>query len=155
MRWQIPRWAARAPVPLLRNGFGWLLGPRFLLLEHIGRRSGQPRHVVLEVIDRAAGGWYVVSAYGERAQWLRNIRRQPRVRVWWLQLRGVPAEAIVLDRLAARRVFDGYIDRNPRLAGVLARLTTGASPGLDGAELAEHLVRETVLVWVSATRSVA
>ncbi|MQA16779.1 MAG: nitroreductase family deazaflavin-dependent oxidoreductase, partial [Pseudonocardiaceae bacterium] len=80
MRWKIPRWLARAPVPLLRRGFGWLLGPRFLLLEHIGRRTGLARYAVLEVVDRGRGEWYVVAAYGPRAQWYRNVLRQPRVR---------------------------------------------------------------------------
>jgi hypothetical protein len=42
---------ARAPIPLLRHGFGRLLGPRFLLLEHLGRHSGLPRYVALEVVD--------------------------------------------------------------------------------------------------------
>lgn len=155
MRWQIPRWAARAPIPLLRNGFGWLLGPRFLLLEHVGRRTGLPRHVVLEVIDRSAGLWYVVSAHGERAQWLRNIRAHSRVRVWWLRLRAAPADATVLDRIAARQVFDCYVSRNPRLARVLARLTTGAASGLADRELGEHLARETVPVRVSTRPSAA
>lgn len=149
MRWRIPRWLARAPIPVLRHGFGWLLGPRLLLLEHIGWRTGRPRQVVLEVIDRAPGTWYVVSAYGERAQWLRNVQKQPRVRVWWLRLRGVPAEAIILDTMAAHEVFASYVRRNPRLARVLAWLTTDASAAPDDADLVEHLARETVVVHVS------
>jgi len=43
VRWRIPRWLARFPIPLLRHGFGWVLGPRFLLLEHIGRHTGLAR----------------------------------------------------------------------------------------------------------------
>lgn len=155
MRRRIPRWLARSPIPLLRHGFGWLLGPRFLLLEHIGRRSGLPRYVALEVVGVGRGEWYVVSAYGEHAQWFRNIVRQPRVRVWWLRLREIPCEATVLDRIAAREVFTNYVQRNPRLARALARWTTGASRGLDRTELVEHFTREVPLVSLSADRRAA
>jgi hypothetical protein len=40
----------RAPIWLYRHGLGWLFGSRLLMLEHVGRKSGQPRYVVLEVI---------------------------------------------------------------------------------------------------------
>lgn len=147
---RLPRWLARAPIPLLRRGYGWLLGPRFLLLEHIGRRSGLPRYVALEVISAERGEWHVVSAYGEQAQWFRNIVRQPRVRVWWLRLREVPCQATVLDRIAAHQVYTSYVHRNPRLARALARWTTAAPRGLDRAQLIEHFTEQVPVVCLSA-----
>ena len=41
----------RAPIWLYRLGLGWMLGKRFLLLNHTGRESGLPRQTVLEVVD--------------------------------------------------------------------------------------------------------
>ena len=41
----------QAPVYLYRCGGGRLLGHRFLLLIHVGRRSGLRRHTILEVIE--------------------------------------------------------------------------------------------------------
>lgn len=155
VRWRIPRWLARSPIPLLRHGFGWMLGPRILLLEHIGRHTGLARYAVLEVIDRGPGEWYVVAAYGQHAQWYRNIRRQPKIRVWWLRLQAVPCEAIICDRIAARERFTSYTERNPRLARVLARLTTDASPDLAGADLIDHLTREVPVVCLSAGQRAA
>ncbi len=38
----------RAPIGPYRIGLGGLLGRRFLLLEHVGRRSGLPRHTVID-----------------------------------------------------------------------------------------------------------
>lgn len=35
----------RAPIPLYRAGLGFLLGPRLLMLEHIGRKPGARRGV--------------------------------------------------------------------------------------------------------------
>ena len=43
----------RAPVYLYRWNFGWMLGHRFLLLIHIGRRIGLRRHTVLEAWNTA------------------------------------------------------------------------------------------------------
>jgi hypothetical protein len=42
----------RAPIWLYRLGLGGLLGSHFVLLNHVGRKSGQPRQTVLEVVDR-------------------------------------------------------------------------------------------------------
>src|SRR5699024_11419300 len=72
---KIPRRIARAPIALYRLGLGGLLGRRFVLLEHRGRRSGQIRQVVLETISVDPEVIHVVSGYGEQAQWLRNVRR--------------------------------------------------------------------------------
>jgi hypothetical protein len=51
------RLALRLPIWLYRWRLGWLLGDRFLLLTHTGRKSGLPRQVVLEVVhhDEATG----------------------------------------------------------------------------------------------------
>ena len=65
----------RAPVYLYRWNFGWLLGRRFLLLIHIGRRTGLLRHTILEVMAYRQEGpeAVVMSAFGRNADWLRNI----------------------------------------------------------------------------------
>ncbi|WFR73002.1 hypothetical protein P9209_03930 [Prescottella defluvii] len=39
----------RMPITLYRWHLGALLGHRFVLVEHVGRRSGRTRQVVLEV----------------------------------------------------------------------------------------------------------
>lgn len=74
---RIPRILARAPIPLYRAGFGFLLGRRLTMLEHRGRISGLPRYVVLEVLERDDDGLVVVSGYGDRAQWYRNVLAHP------------------------------------------------------------------------------
>lgn len=55
----------RIPILLYRVHMGWLLGHRFLLLTHVGRKSGTRHHTVLEVVCYAslsrtcivASGW--------------------------------------------------------------------------------------------------
>jgi deazaflavin-dependent oxidoreductase (nitroreductase family) len=118
--WQ--RAVARAPIRLYRLGLGGLLGGRFVLLVHRGRRTGMPREVVLEVVDRDPVSREVVvaSGYGSRAQWFRNIREDPHVeyQVGRHRYRGVaeplpPAES-------GRRLAD-YARRRPRSAALLMR----------------------------------
>src|SRR5699024_304974 len=73
------RRAARAPVALYRRGLGWLLGSRMLMLEHVGRRSGEARYAVLEVIGRPAPGRILIaSGFGHGSQWYRNLEAEPR-----------------------------------------------------------------------------
>jgi deazaflavin-dependent oxidoreductase (nitroreductase family) len=72
-----------APTWLYRHGLGWILGRRILELTHIGRNSGQTRHTVLEVAlhDKKTRESVVVSAFGPRADWYRNIETAPATRI--------------------------------------------------------------------------
>lgn len=59
-----------APIWLYRARLGFVLGSRTLMLEHVGRKSGAKRYVVLEVVGHPAPDTYVVaSGFGEHAQW--------------------------------------------------------------------------------------
>ena len=109
------RWLVRAPVWLCRARLGILLGPRFVMLEHTGRESGARRYVVLEVIQRReAGSYVVVSGFGDRAQWFRNIRAEPRVRVYALSRKPAAAIARVLPPVEAAAVLTDYAARHLR-----------------------------------------
>jgi deazaflavin-dependent oxidoreductase (nitroreductase family) len=65
----------RALVYLYRGKCGWLFGHRFLLLIHLGRRTGLRRYTVLEVLEYRKEGpeAVVMSALGPNSDWLRNI----------------------------------------------------------------------------------
>ena len=105
---------ARAPIGLYRPGHGWLVGERILMLQHTGRRSGRPRFVVLEVVRRLSGDRYVVAAgMGETADWYRNVRQDPRVRVWVGRRREVPGVARRLDQAEARNHLEDYRAERP------------------------------------------
>ena len=79
----IVRVAFRLPVYLYRANLGWLLGHRGLLLTHRGRKSGRVYQTVLEVIryDPATHESVVVSGWGERSDWYRNIKASPALEV--------------------------------------------------------------------------
>jgi deazaflavin-dependent oxidoreductase (nitroreductase family) len=73
----------RLPAFLYSANLGWVLGHRFLLLTHRGRRSGRARRTVLEVIryDPVTRESLVLSAWGEDSDWYRNLRAVPAMEV--------------------------------------------------------------------------
>lgn len=105
----------RAPILLYRARLGFLFGNRMLMLEHIGRKTGARRYVALEVIDRPEPGVYiVVSGFGTRAQWFRNVQADPRVRVWAGGRGPASATAGILTPDEAAASLGTYISRHPR-----------------------------------------
>jgi deazaflavin-dependent oxidoreductase (nitroreductase family) len=109
------RWFVRAPIRLYRARLGFLFGSRLLMLEHTGRTSGMRRYVVLEVIARPAPGRYVVaSGFGARAQWFRNVRADPHVRVYLGGRPPVPAAAHTLTGEQSASALAAYADAHPR-----------------------------------------
>lgn len=103
----------RAPIWIYRARAGALFGSRILMLEHIGRKSGAPRYVVLEVVEHSSPGTYVVaSGFGRKAQWFRNIQANPRVRVYVGSRAPRRATARVLDQHEADRTLAAYRGRH-------------------------------------------
>ena len=69
----------RAPLWLYRHDKGWMLGRTFLMLVHVGRRSGQTYRTVAMVVadDRDTGEVVILSAWGPGADWLANLHAGP------------------------------------------------------------------------------
>ena len=69
----------RAPIYLYRWHLGQLLGRRFLLLSHTGRRTGARHQTVLEVMEYRKEGpeAVVMSGFGQDSDWLQNIEKNP------------------------------------------------------------------------------
>jgi deazaflavin-dependent oxidoreductase (nitroreductase family) len=88
------RMAFRLPIHLYKLRLGWLLGHRVLLLTHRGRRSERIYRTALEVVryDPATGESVVVSAWGEEADWYRNIEANPAMEIRIGRERYVPKQ---------------------------------------------------------------
>ena len=73
----------RLPLRLYRRGFGWLLGDAFLLIAHVGRKTGRPRETVAMTLtyDPETREAVVCSAWGPNTDWIRNLRARPAVRI--------------------------------------------------------------------------
>ncbi len=77
----LPRWYHRLSNATLARLFGLLPMPRgFVLLTVTGRRSGVPRRRPVRAVRRD-NTFYAVALLGERSDWLRNVRKEPQVRV--------------------------------------------------------------------------
>ncbi|GLZ48329.1 nitroreductase [Actinomycetospora sp. NBRC 106375] len=122
-RRRLSRAVVRAPILVYRCGLGGLFGRRLVLLTHVGRRTGRPRQVVLEVVGPGAdpGSWVVASGYGPRAAWFRNVLAHPEVsyQVGWRRRDGW---ARPLPAAESGRLLAGYAARRPRTAAALMRL---------------------------------
>ncbi|MEU4214204.1 nitroreductase family deazaflavin-dependent oxidoreductase [Actinoplanes sp. NPDC026623] len=112
----------RAPVLLFRARTGWLFVGRLVLVEHVGRRTGARRAVVLEVVDRdrTSGAVTVASGFGRRADWYRNLRVHPEATMR-AGLRSVPVTARPVDEDHAVEIMIAYGRRYPRTARRVAR----------------------------------
>lgn len=113
----------RLPIWFYKAHLGWLLGSRFLLLNHIGRKSGLPRQVVLEVVrfDPQTKTWIIASGFGEKSQWYQNLRQQPQVIIQvGNQQHQVTAKFLSSQEGAAEMV--DYAQRHPSAAHNLPRL---------------------------------
>ncbi|CNG32324.1 deazaflavin-dependent nitroreductase family protein [Mycobacterium tuberculosis] len=115
------RTVVRLPIHLYRMRLGRLMGTRFLLLEHIGRKSGKRRQVVLEVIERSEDGFIVCSGFGARADWYRNVLAHPDVTIQVADRR-LDATAHPLDPAEGGEIMARYAPRHPKAAARLVRL---------------------------------
>ena len=88
----------RAPLLLWRMGLTWLLPRSMLVLSTRGRRSGRPRHTMLEHLVHD-GHIVIGSAWGARSHWARNLRAHPFV--------SVETRAAGVVRARARAITDG------------------------------------------------
>lgn len=132
---QSPRGLARlgwrAPIWLYRLGLGGLLGERFLLINHIGRKSGKLRQAVVEVVYHVpeTGVYVVASGYGEKADWYQNLMAHPEVTIQ-VGRKCILSRAERLSLPQATEVMLDYNRRHPTtlrtLAGILGYHTDGS-----------------------------
>lgn len=119
------RWLVRAPVWLYRLGLGALLeGAHIMVLTTVGRTSGLPRHTAIEY--RVHGSkTYLLSAWGERPHWYKNLLANPVVGVAQGDRRFPAHATVVCDSSEAARVLYLFRKRAPAIYdAVLARLSS-------------------------------
>lgn len=113
----------RMPIWLFRLNLGWLFGNRMMLLNHIGRKSGKIRQVVLEVAryDKATDHYYVCSGFGKQSDWYRNLAEHPEVSII-VGRRTIDVTANLLSAEASADELARYATTHPKLAQALLRV---------------------------------
>jgi deazaflavin-dependent oxidoreductase (nitroreductase family) len=128
----LSRLAFRLPIGLYRAGLGWLMGTRFVLLTHTGRKSGLPRQTVLEVVryDKATGACIIASGWGLKSDWFHNISANPRI---VFQVRNRRSEGVAV-RLTPEQAAPELLDYAHRYPMAFRELVHFMGFRLDGSE---------------------
>ncbi len=138
------KWGFKAPIALYRLRLSWLLGHRFLMLTHRGRKSGAIRRTVLEVVhyDPATHESAVLSAYGPKADWYQNIVASPPIEVRTAGRRYIPQYRLldVDERFAA---LQAYQRRYRRAFQAVMRFL---GHDYDGSEASLHALADSTLM---------
>jgi len=100
----IPRALRRPQAALVRLFRGYFeRAPGWVLLTTRGRKTGLPREVLLPC-ERWSEAILVISTYGGRSHWIRNLRQEPAVRVTCAGLE-LPARAEIVEDLQEKRAI--------------------------------------------------
>jgi deazaflavin-dependent oxidoreductase (nitroreductase family) len=136
------RLAFRLPIWLYKIHLGWLLGNRFLLLTHTGRKSGLPRHTVIEVVhfDRQNQIFYAASGWGEKSDWYRNVMKNPHVAI---QSGRVNQEAMA-ERLSVEEAGEELVQYARKHPMTWRELANFMGYHLDGSEAGVRDVGQTL-----------
>jgi deazaflavin-dependent oxidoreductase (nitroreductase family) len=120
------RFGLRLPIWLYRARLGCLLGDRFLMLTHTGRRSRLARQTVIEVVqhNKDTDTYYVVSGWGAKSDWYQNIRRNPAVTIH-VGRRTFQSKAEFIPVEQAIDILKGYAHDHPTAFNELSRLFLG------------------------------
>ncbi len=114
---------ARLPLRLYDLRLGRLLGHRFLVLTHRGRRSGRTRRTMLEVVrwNPARHEAIVAAGWGEHASWYRNLCAAPAEEILIADERFIPEQRFIdLDERV--EVLRAYRQRHPIVMRALGGL---------------------------------
>ena len=139
------RLVLRLPIALYRLKLGWLLGQRFVLLHHIGRKSGQVRKTVVEVVghDRASDAYYIVSGWGKHANWYQNLLATPQITIQ-VGRRHLNVCAEPVPPAEGVRVLLDYRQNHPLATRELSRVLTGANLAKASPAELERIVQEAL-----------
>jgi len=113
----------RMPILFYKLGLSWMLGSRFLLLTHTGRKTGKIRQNVLEIIHHSPENhsYFVVSGFGTRSHWYQNIKQTPRVTIQ-VGSNCLAADAQRVEPDEAENIILAYTQNNPQSIRWLAKL---------------------------------
>jgi len=116
----------RLPIWLYRLRLGWLMGERFLLLTHTGRKSGLTHQTVIEVVrhDTETGAYLVASGFGSKSDWFLNIQKNPNTTIT-VKNHTLATQARMLSESESAIELLDYAKRHPLAFKELTRIFMG------------------------------
>lgn len=117
----------KMPLVLYRLGLGWMLGKRFMLLKHVGRKSGKTYHTVLAILrfEAETKEMMAVSPWSG-SNWYRNIQETPALEVetgngLFRRVRYVPVQrSLSAEEIA--QLFIAFRQQYPIFSRMIARI---------------------------------
>lgn len=117
----------RLPMIFHQLGLGWVLRPmRLMAVTTKGRNSGLARHTILEY-RRHGSKLYVVSGWGNRPHWVKNIIKSPAVTVQFGQQELSANATIVSDSAEALRALYMFQRTGSVYEAILANMSNAES----------------------------
>lgn len=112
----------KLPLVLYRLRLGRLLGHRFMMLTHTGRRSGKVRQTILAVLsfDPRTREIKAVSAWNA-SEWYKNIKAAPAVQVETGSTRYAPVQRDLSPEEVAQLLID-YRQQHPIFSRIICRI---------------------------------
>ncbi len=112
----------KLPIFLYRLGLGCLFGHRFMMLTHVGRRSGKTYRTILAVLryDSPTKEIVAISAW-TGSDWYKNIQAHPALEAetgltrYAPQFRVLPPEEIAA-------LFEEYRDKHPLFCRIVCQI---------------------------------
>lgn len=114
------------------------------MLEHKGRKTGQTRRTILEVVANHPDAVYVAAAWGAEAQWLKNVMADPRVTVY-VGARKYESIAEMVPYEQALQLMREYAAEHPQVLDRLAAFML-ESPGKTPEDQARRVAEEVPMV---------
>ncbi len=112
----------KLPLVLYRLRLGWLFGHRFVLLTHVGRRSGKTRQTILALLhfDTRTKEIMAISAWSA-SEWYKNIQACPALQVETGFTRYAPAQRFLTTEEIAL-LFEEYRRARPIFSRIVCRI---------------------------------
>ena len=105
-------------------GFGPLIGKIILLLTTTGRKSGLPRITPLQY-EEIDGKYYLGSARGLKADWVRNIQVNSSVNIRVKSLSFQGQAEVVIDPSRFADFIETRLERHPFIIGLIMQKVHG------------------------------
>ncbi len=131
-------------------GLGPIIGKIILLLTTTGRTSGLKRVTPLQY-EEINGKYYLGSARGLKADWVRNIQANPQVKVRVKSLNLYGQAEVVTDPARFADFVEVRLQRHPFIVGMIMQKAHGLS-GKPSRDQLEKLAETEALVIITPTQ---
>ena len=145
--WQKMKYIQRLHRVLYAIGLGPVIGKIILLLTTTGRKTGLKRITPLQY-EEIDGKYYLGSARGLKADWVRNIQADPKVTVRVKSLNFQGHAEVVTDPARFADFVEVRLQRHPLVVGTIMQKTHGL-PKQPSREQLEALAENEALVIVT------